>query len=118
MSALVYPHSEPPIFGTTFEVANGVYWVRMPLPMSLDHINLYLLEDDDGWWIVDAGIKTEEITRHWQTIFDNELKGKTIKGVLITYMHPGHIGQAGWICKKFRVPMYITVTTALIAFWL
>ncbi|MEH6556825.1 MAG: MBL fold metallo-hydrolase [Oceanicoccus sp.] len=108
MSDLVYPYSEIPAFGTIFEVASGVYWVRMPLPMSLDHINLYMLEDDDGWWIVDTGIKTQDITRHWQTIFENELKGKPIKGVLITHMHPDHIGQAGWICEKFRVPMYMT----------
>lgn len=108
MSELIYPFDDVPAFGTTLEVADGVYWIRMPLPMSLDHINLYLLEDDDGWWVVDTGIKTREISSHWQTIFENELKGKSIKGVLITHMHPDHIGQAGWICKKFRVPLYMT----------
>jgi hypothetical protein len=48
---LEYPYSLPPAPGKTIEVAPGVRWLRMPLPMSLDHINLYLLEDDDGWYV-------------------------------------------------------------------
>ena len=27
------------------EVAPGIYWVRMPLPFALDHVNLWLLRD-------------------------------------------------------------------------
>jgi hypothetical protein len=39
-----------------FAVAEGVWWVRMPMPMALDHINLWLLEDGDGWTVVDTGL--------------------------------------------------------------
>jgi hypothetical protein len=53
---LQYPFSTSPEFGTTMEVAPGVYWLRMPLPMSLNHINLYLIEGNQGWTIVDTGI--------------------------------------------------------------
>ena len=54
---LEYPYQTAPAAGTTLEVAPGVRWLRMPLPMSLDHINLYLIEDDDGWYIIDTGIR-------------------------------------------------------------
>ncbi len=109
MSSLEYPfNAVTPEFGTTVEVADGVRWIRMPLPMELDHINLYLLEDDDGWWIVDTGIKYDPIQMYWQRIFDNELQGKPIKGVIVTHNHPDHVGQAGWLCEQFKVPLYMT----------
>ncbi len=53
---LRYQFDDVPEPGQLREVAPGVHWLRMPLPMALDHINLYLLEDHDGWWIVDTGI--------------------------------------------------------------
>ncbi len=87
----------------------------MPLPMALDHINLYLLEDTDGWWIIDTGIGFGETQALWQQIFDQELQGKPIKAVLCTHMHPDHVGQAGWICDKWRVPLYMTMAEYLSA---
>lgn len=108
MSELTYPYSEVPEPGTTIEIAPGVKWLRMPLPMALDHINLYLLDDGDGWWIIDTGIGLDPTQDHWQTIFDNELDGKPVKAVLCTHMHPDHVGQAGWLCEKWRVPLYMT----------
>ena len=39
--------------------AEGIHWLRMPLPSQLDHINLWLLERDDGWSIADTGIGTD-----------------------------------------------------------
>ncbi len=108
MVSLQYPFEQSPPPGTTMEVSPGVRWLRMPLPLALDHINLYLLRDDDGWWIVDTGIgggKTQEL---WEQIFANELDGLPIKAVLSTHMHPDHVGQAGWLCERFRVPFYMT----------
>ncbi len=103
-----YLFDDAPAHGTTLVVAPGVRWLQMPLPMSLDHINLYLLEDDDGWWVVDTGISVGPTQELWQKIFDNELAGKPVKAVICTHLHPDHIGMAGWICEKWRVPLYMT----------
>ena len=48
---LSYPYGRKinPEPGQVELIAEGVYWVRVPMPMSLDHINIWLLEDDDGW---------------------------------------------------------------------
>ncbi len=54
-SALQYPFTEPPASGHRIQVAPGVHWLHFPLPFSLDHINLWLLEDGDGWTLVDTG---------------------------------------------------------------
>ena len=99
---LQYPFSTSPEFGTTMEVAPGVYWLRMPLPMSLNHINLYLIEGNKGWTIVDTGIRGNETRDHWHTIFKNYLGGKPVNQVICTHMHPDHTGQAGFLTDLAR----------------
>jgi len=103
-----YLFEDTPPHGTTREIVPGVRWLQMPLPMSLDHINLYLLEDDDGWWVIDTGLSIGPTQELWQKIFDEELDGKPVKAVICTHLHPDHIGMAGWLCEKWRVPLYMT----------
>ena len=67
---LTYPHEDVPAPGELQQVAEGVYWLRMPLPLALDHINLYLLEDDDGWWIVDTGMAVGPTEELWEQVFE------------------------------------------------
>ncbi|QFU76026.1 MBL fold metallo-hydrolase [Halioglobus maricola] len=105
---LTYPHDTPPEHGTLREVAPGIHWLQMPLPMALDHINLYMLEDDDGWWIVDSGMALGPTEELWEKIFAQHLGGKPIKAVIATHWHPDHTGMAGWLCDRWRVPFYAT----------
>ncbi|WP_353700047.1 hypothetical protein [Bradyrhizobium sp. INPA03-11B] len=63
--ALTFPFETPPAYGEVLEVAPGLRWLRMPLPYRLDHVNIYLLEDDDGWAIFDTGIRTAEAQGVW-----------------------------------------------------
>lgn len=103
-----YPFAEPPAPGATMEVAPGVRWVRMPLPFSLKWINLWLLEDGDGWTVVDTGIPNSETKAHWREIFDRELGGRPVKRIIVTHMHPDHIGLAGWMSRKWQCDLWIT----------
>lgn len=105
---LRYPYHEPPAFGTTMEVASGVFWLQMPLPMSLKYINLYLLDAGDSWVIVDTGIRGEETRGLWQQIFDEQLDGKPVSRVICTHMHPDHTGQAGFVCEHWQAPLYMS----------
>lgn len=105
---LTYPFDDAPAPGQTREVADGVLWLRMPLPMALDHINLYLLEDDDGWWVVDSGIAHGPTESLWEQVFERDLGGKPIKAVMATHWHPDHTGLAGWLCERWRAPFYMT----------
>jgi glyoxylase-like metal-dependent hydrolase (beta-lactamase superfamily II) len=107
-SALTYPYSEPPPFGTTMEIAPGVKWLQMPLPMSLKYINLYLIEEDEGWVIVDTGIRGEETKELWTKIFENELDGKPVSRIICTHMHPDHTGQTGFLHDHWQVPLYMS----------
>lgn len=103
-----YPFAEPPAPGATMEVAPGVRWVRMPLPFSLKWINLWLLEDGDGWTVVDTGIPNSATKAHWREIFDRELGGRPVKRIIVTHMHPDHIGLAGWMSRKWQCDLWIT----------
>jgi glyoxylase-like metal-dependent hydrolase (beta-lactamase superfamily II) len=99
---LTFPFDKRPNPGETIEVAPGIRWVRMPLPLvGLSHINLWLIEDGDGWAMVDTGLMTDEIRGLWETIFADTLGGKPITQVICTHFHPDHLGMAGWVVNRF-----------------
>ena len=107
--SLVFPHPGRPDPGTTLAVAPGIRWLRMPLPFALDHINLWLLEDEGGWSIVDSGFgRGEETKVLWERVFAATLGGRPVKRVIVTHFHPDHIGLAGWLCERFGVELWIT----------
>lgn len=85
--------------GATVAVAPGVHWVRLPLPFALDHINLWLLEDGDGWTVVDTGYHDDRTVALWRTLFDTVLGGRPVRRVLCTHFHPDHMGMAGWLVE-------------------
>ena len=105
MSSLQYPWPATPQPGTTLEVAPGVRWLSMPLPFQLDHINLWLLEDDGGWTIVDCGIGDQRTRACWDEILK---AAGSINRVILTHYHPDHAGNAGWLCERFGVDMWTT----------
>ena len=108
MNELTYPYDDRPAVGTVQEIVPGVGWLSMPMPGSLAFINLYLLEDDDGWFVVDTGWANEETAELWDQIFNTYLGGKPVKGVICTHMHPDHVGQAQMITERFECPLYMT----------
>jgi glyoxylase-like metal-dependent hydrolase (beta-lactamase superfamily II) len=110
IAALRFPHAAAPAPGTLTEVALGVHWLRMPLPFALDHINLWLLADGDGWTIVDCGLATPVTQELWQRIFAEALDGKKVTRVIVTHFHPDHIGLAGWLTERWQIALWITET--------
>jgi glyoxylase-like metal-dependent hydrolase (beta-lactamase superfamily II) len=110
---LDYPFETRPELGQAIEVAPGVHWIRMRLPMQLNHINLWLLEDGEGWTVVDCGIRNTETADAWEALFAGPMAGRKIERVIVTHMHPDHIGLAGWLVRKFDVELWITRTEFL-----
>lgn len=106
---LKYPYKTPPEGGELIEVAPGIHWIRMPLPMTLDHINLWLLEDGDGWTIVDTGMNTDETENLWERIFERSLNGKPVKRIIVTHNHPDHMGMAGWLTERWGARLHTSL---------
>jgi len=103
-----FPAATPPAAGETLAIAPGVWWLRMPLPFALDHINLWLLEDGRGWTIVDTGYAIAETTARWERIFAECLGGSPITRVIVTHHHPDHIGLAGWLAERWQASLWIS----------
>ena len=113
--ALHYPLAdELPARGGAITLAPGVKWVRMQLPFALDHINLWLLRDRfdgrEGWTVVDTCIDHPQSRADWEQVFAAELDGLPILRVLVTHMHPDHVGLAHWLCERWNAPLWMSAT--------
>lgn len=88
---------EPPPPGAAVEIADGVLWARLPLPMrALDHVNVYALDEGgDGWTLVDTGMDWEAGREAFGALRAGALGGRPIGRVILTHHHPDHIGLAG-----------------------
>ena len=107
-SELHYPFGDAlPALGSALSVAPGVRWVRMQLPFALDHINLWLVRDRldgvEGWTLVDCGIANPATKAAWEQVFATELEGLPVLRVIVTHMHPDHIGLAHWLTERWSV---------------
>ena len=107
-NGLSHPWPAPPAPGTTTLVARGIRWLRMPLPFALNHINLWLLEDGDGWVIVDTGIGSAETRALWEDIFARELGGRPVTRVIVTHFHPDHMGNGAWLTERWKTELWCT----------
>jgi glyoxylase-like metal-dependent hydrolase (beta-lactamase superfamily II) len=102
---LAYPlGDQAPEPGETLTIAPGVEWARLPVPGPLKHINVWLVEEAGGHAIVDTGLPLDACKDAWRTI----LGGRTITRVIVTHMHPDHLGLAGWLTTRFGVRLWMT----------
>jgi glyoxylase-like metal-dependent hydrolase (beta-lactamase superfamily II) len=117
---LHYPFADAlPAEGTAMTVAPGIKWVRMPLPFALDHINLWMLRDEidgkQGWTLVDCGIGVDRTRELWEAVFAHHLEGLPVLRVIVTHMHPDHVGCAAWLQETWQVPVWMTATDYMTA---
>jgi glyoxylase-like metal-dependent hydrolase (beta-lactamase superfamily II) len=120
---LDYPWADVPPPGTITTLRPGVHWLRMGLPFALDHINLWLFDDEidvdgrivHGWTVVDCGITNDETKAAWERLFDTVFEGRPLLRVIATHFHPDHLGLAHWLTaggdrKRWRAPLWMTAT--------
>ena len=117
---LVYPWADDiPEAGTWLTLRPGLHWVRMPLPFALNHINLWVLDDETdgqrGWTIVDAGMASDPTRAAWERIFDERFEARPLLRQLCTHFHPDHFGLAAWLTKggeraRWNARLWMTAT--------
>lgn len=112
-SPLVFPFAAPPKQLELIDVAPGIFWLRLPLPFRLNHVNVYLIEDGEGYVLVDAGLDTKLTRDLWDAVFDGPLKGQRLTGVIATHHHPDHIELGGWLAERHGVRLLASETEYL-----
>ncbi|MFQ5635598.1 MAG: MBL fold metallo-hydrolase, partial [Gammaproteobacteria bacterium] len=103
-----YEFEQRPAAGESRQVVRGVYWLRMPLPFALTHINLWLLASGDNWTIVDTGVDVKESATIWEDTFLSTMGGRPVDRVVVTHLHPDHVGCAGMLCERTGARLWMT----------
>ena len=77
-------------------LAPDLWQLRLPLPFRLRLINVYLARGKDGYALMDTGIGTPECEEAFDAgLREIGVRSQEITTVLVTHMHPDHIGLAG-----------------------
>jgi glyoxylase-like metal-dependent hydrolase (beta-lactamase superfamily II) len=97
------------------EVAPGLLWARLPLPFRLDHVNIYFIEDEGGWAVVDTGIDDRPTRSAWTQLLDGPLAGRPLTRLIVTHCHPDHVGLANWLAERSGLTLEMTETEYLTA---
>lgn len=108
MKELRFLRESPPEIGEPTEVAPGILWLRLPLPYALDHVNIYLVDDDVGWAAIDTGINSLNARAIWESALADRLGGRRLTRVIVTHFHPDHVGLAGWLTERFGIPLFMS----------
>ena len=109
-SSLVFPFPTPPGPGEAIEVAPGVLWARDSAPLPSRPCEVYFLDDGDGWAVVDTGIDNSAARAAWKALLAGPLAGRRLTRLIVTHMHPDHIGLAGWLSERFDIPLMTSQT--------
>jgi glyoxylase-like metal-dependent hydrolase (beta-lactamase superfamily II) len=104
-SQLIFPIQEAPAPGAVTDIAPGIRWLRLPLPYRLDHVNIYLIENEGGWTALDSGLGTDECKLAWDAALAGPLRGQGLKSLIVSHFHPDHVGLANWLCERFGLEL-------------
>jgi glyoxylase-like metal-dependent hydrolase (beta-lactamase superfamily II) len=104
-STLTFPIAIPPAPGSITDIAPGIRWLRLPLPYRLDHVNIYLIENEGGWTALDTGLGDDACKEAWQAALAGPLKGQGLKSLIVSHFHPDHVGLAGWLCQRYGLEL-------------
>jgi glyoxylase-like metal-dependent hydrolase (beta-lactamase superfamily II) len=76
------------------EVAEDIYSLRLPMPYSLDHINVYVIKDNNRLALVDCGL---DLPDSWAALEKGltalGLRPQELTDIFVTHSHIDHMGQ-------------------------
>jgi glyoxylase-like metal-dependent hydrolase (beta-lactamase superfamily II) len=109
---LDYPFDARPVPGVATLIAPGVRWLCMPLPFSLNHINLWLLGEGERCVLVDTGLGDGVTRGIWTEYFEES--GERLEQIVLTHYHPDHAGNAEWLARQYSAPVWMSTAEYLL----
>ena len=95
--------------GEAAQVADGVYQLKLPVPLPLRFVSVYLVEGDYGWTIVDTGFDYPDTYEVWErgakAVGCNLIRD--VSQIVVTHFHPDHLGGARWLQESSGAPVYM-----------
>lgn len=114
-ASLEYPFDARPVPGAATLIAPGVRWLCMPLPFSLNHINLWLLGEGAQCVLVDTGLGDGVTRGIWSDFFGGfHAAGERLEQIVLTHYHPDHVGNADWLAREHGVPIWMSTAEYLL----
>ncbi|WP_322095065.1 MBL fold metallo-hydrolase [Paraburkholderia bannensis] len=111
----IYPCGEPPAFGEARELGSDLCWIRLALPFSPGHINIWALRDGAGWAVIDSGFADATTRAAWAHLLgpqgafgQHERHPRPLTRLIATHMHQDHIGMANWLASEYGVALWMT----------
>lgn len=113
--SLQFPFETPPVGAAPVEVAAGLFWLRLPLPGRLDHVNAWLCDGSDGWTIIDCGMNSAETQAVWDRTFETTLAARRVSDILVTHGHVDHVGYLGALAERSGAAVWMSLSEYLTA---
>ncbi len=107
-----------PARGQLTQLADDLYWARFDLPFRLNHINLYMIDTDEGWVLIDAGLGVIDTQNHWRELLAGPLAKQKVAKIIITHHHVDHLGNAAWLGQETKAPVFASRGEIKQASWL
>ncbi|WP_119068437.1 MBL fold metallo-hydrolase [Rubrobacter indicoceani] len=96
--------------GGVARVFEDVWQLKVPVPFPLVFVASYLVREDDGWTVIDPGFdypEGREVWRRGAKSLGLDLGGD-IRRVVVTHLHPDHIGLAKWMSGRAGCPVLMS----------
>lgn len=77
------------------EVVPGIHAIELPLPFELESVNVFLIRLEQGYLLIDCGMDTDASFAALEAgLLALEVRWTDIRLILLTHMHPDHMGLA------------------------
>lgn len=103
------PSSNEQEFLHTVSWQEGWLQVKVPVPFSLKWVNSYLIPEEQGYTLIDPGLRTDEAIQVWDKVLQHHnLKWRNVTRIILTHQHPDHYGLAGYVQERSGAPVFIS----------
>ena len=94
------------IGGDYREVFPGIYLLELPLPFSLGVVNVYLVQLEAGYLLIDCGMQTDACFEAFARALEGlRVEWKDIRRIILTHIHPDHMGLAPRLVELTGAPL-------------